>query len=89
MQGLGTRPLAELLFAGRPLERAPLRVQHLAASGVMQSHIRRQWLQLAPRSAPEALPHWARSSLFWRHGHALRVMEAFSPWVCTLPTTSS
>jgi chorismate-pyruvate lyase len=30
------------------------------------------------------MPRWARSSVFWRHGHPLRVMEAFSPWVSTL-----
>jgi chorismate-pyruvate lyase len=30
------------------------------------------------------LPRWARSSVFWRHGHPLRVMEAFSPWVAAL-----
>ncbi len=84
LQGLGTRPLAELLFAARPVARAPLRLQQLQPSGAMQSHIRRQWLQLAQRSPQEGVPQWARSSVFWHRGHALRVMEAFSPWVGAL-----
>jgi chorismate--pyruvate lyase len=90
LQGLGTRPLAELLFAARPVARAPLRVLALPRSSGMQSHIRRQWLQLAraPHDALDSMdcgvPHWARSSVFWHRGHALRVMEAFSPWVATL-----
>jgi chorismate--pyruvate lyase len=83
MQGLGTRPLAELLFANRSVQRAPLQAHHLPRSGLMQSHMRRQWLQLE-QTGPADLPHWARSSVFWHKGHALRVMEAFSPWVCTL-----
>lgn len=84
LQGLGTRPLAELLFAARPVQRAPLQGEHLPRSSTMQSHIRRQWLQLPQQTAQEAVPHWARSSVFWHRGHALRVMEAFSPWVCVL-----
>lgn len=93
MQGLGTRPLAELLFAARPVERAPLRLQHLPRSGAMQSHIRRQWLLLEQYSAqcggPEGVPQWARSSVFWHRGHALRVMEAFSPWLGSLCATAN
>ena len=89
MQGLGTRPLAELLFASRPVARAPLRLQPLPRSSPLQSHIRRQWLQLAQRSENEGVPQWARSSVFWHRGHGLRVMEAFSPWVCTLRTNAS
>ena len=88
MQGLGTRPLAELLFAARPVARAPLRQQYLPPSGVMQSHIRRQWQQLQQRTAADGIPLWARSSVFWHRCQALRVMEAFSPWVCTLSTAS-
>jgi chorismate--pyruvate lyase len=82
MQGLGTRPLAELLFAKRPVQRAPLQVHQLPMSGRMQSHVRRQWLQLEHAAEPADIPQWARSSVFWHKGHALRVMEAFSPWVC-------
>ena len=83
MQGLGTRPLAELLFAQRPLQREPLQLHPLPMGGRMHSHIRRQWRQLE-QAEPADMPHWARSSVFWHKGHALRVMEAFSPWVCSL-----
>ena len=88
LQGLGNRPLAELLFAARPVARAPLRLQPLARSSAVQSHIRRQWLQLPQRGAQDGVPQWARSSVFWHRGHALRVMEAFSPWVCVLRTAA-
>jgi chorismate--pyruvate lyase len=93
LRGLGTRPLAELLFAGRHVERAPLQAQHLARCGLQASHILGHWQALQEHSAQAALvqpcqyadaPRWARSSVFWRHGHPLRVMEAFSPWVAAL-----
>ena len=102
LRGLGTRPLAELLFAGRHVERAPLQAQHLARCGLQANHIQRQWQALVEHSPQAALPQsglcaaappsllyaaaprWARSSVFWRHGHPLRVMEAFSPWVAAL-----
>jgi chorismate lyase len=83
MQGLGTRPLAELLFAKRQVRRAPLQLHHLPRHGLMHNHMRRQWQAMAPAAAAE-WPHWARSSVFWHQGHALRVMEAFSPWVRAL-----
>lgn len=86
LQGLGTRPLAELLFTKRPVQRAPLQLHHLQKHGPMQSHMRRQWLQLAAGAQSAELPHWARSSVFWHKGHGLRVMEAFAPWIGSLPT---
>lgn len=85
MQGLGTRPLAELLFATHHVQRAPLQAHHLPKSGPMHSHMKRQWLGLDPDAS--GLPRWARSSVFWRKGQGLRVMEAFSPWVGTLAHT--
>jgi chorismate--pyruvate lyase len=84
LQGLGSRPLAELLFAGRAIDREALRPQHLPRSGSIAHHIRQQWLAVAQKTPEAGLPHWARSSVFLRHGAPLRVMEAFSPWVCTL-----
>ncbi len=84
LRGLGARPLAELLFAGRHTEREPLRAQQLAPCGLQASHIQSQWLALPQGSLNAAMPRWARSSVFWRHGHPLRVMEAFSPWVAEL-----
>jgi len=92
MRGLGTRPLAELLFAARHVERDPLRALQLPKGGPMQRHLSAQWMRLAqttPERAshttpPSAVPRWARSSVFWHNGHALRVMEAFSPWFAGL-----
>jgi hypothetical protein len=55
----------------------------------MQRYLSAQWQGLAqpePLSTPHsAVPRWARSSVFWHNGHALRVMEAFSPWLAGLP----
>ena len=84
MKGLGTRPLAELLFAARHVEREPLRALHLSQGSPLQRHMGSQWLQLAQQNAQTGVPHWARSSVFWHNGHPLRVMEAFSPWVLRL-----
>jgi chorismate--pyruvate lyase len=84
MRGLGARPLAELLFAGRQVARAPLLAQHLPRCGLQSHHIQGQWQALESQHADAALPRWARSSVFWRQGQPLRVMEAFSPWVHTL-----
>jgi chorismate--pyruvate lyase len=83
MRGLGSRPLAELLFAERHVEREPLQAQHLVRCSLPVQHIQGQWQALAQQTAA-AMPRWARSSVFWRQGHPLRVMEAFSPWVSTL-----
>jgi chorismate--pyruvate lyase len=84
MQGLGTRPLAELLFAARYVEREPLQAMRIPSRGLMQNHIDRQWLQLPQHPAQSGMPRWARSSVFRHDGHPLRVMEAFSPWLRAL-----
>lgn len=84
LQGLGARPLAELLFADRPVQREPLRAHHLAQGGPVQRHLRAQWQALAVTTAAQGVPRWARSSVFWHKGQPLRVMEAFSPWVVGL-----
>jgi len=46
--------------------------------------MRAQWERLVIGDAHVAAPRWARSSVFWQHGHPLRVMEAFAPWVTPL-----
>lgn len=84
LQGLGTRPLAELLFGTLQVARSPLRAQRIAPASPLHNHMRRQWMALDALTAEAGVPLWARSSVFWRKGHALRVMEAFSPWVATL-----
>lgn len=84
MQGLGTRPLAELLFTSPQVQRGPMHRHHLPKSGLMHTQVRRQWLDVQRLREPAGMPQWARSSVFWRDGQGLRVMEAFSPWVCAL-----
>ena len=73
LTGLGTRPLAELLFQRSHVCREPLRIQQLARHGRAESRLRAAWTGTHPR--------WARSSVFWQHGQALRVMESFAPWI--------
>jgi len=84
LRGLGTRPLAELLFASRQVLRSPLQAQALPRHGAQLAHIARQWRALPGALAPSDVPRWARSSVFWHGPHPLRVMEAFSPWVASL-----
>jgi chorismate--pyruvate lyase len=84
MRGLGVRPLAELLFSTRHVNRESLQAQRLPRGDRQVKHIRDQWNALQQPSLETAMPRWARSSLFWRHGQALRVMEAFSPWMSSL-----
>jgi chorismate--pyruvate lyase len=84
MKGLGTRPLAELLFSARYVEREPLQTMRIPSCGLLQSHIGKQWLPLTQGTAQSGIPRWARSSVFRHNGHPLRVMEAFSPWVRAL-----
>lgn len=77
LTGLGTRPLAELLFQHRHVDREPLRVEKLIPHGRAASRLRAAW--------PDAHhPLWARSSVFHQHGQALRVMESFAPWIARL-----
>jgi chorismate--pyruvate lyase len=84
MRGLGTRPLAELLFAGRRVQRLPLQAHRLASRGRMERHVRKQWLGLPQQAMGAKVPQWARSSVFLHKGQPLRVMEAFAPWVSRL-----
>ena len=83
IKGLGTRPLAELLFEHNRVRRDPLRVQVFAQRGPARSHLARQWAQLTRPDAGPA-PSWARRSVFWHRGHPLQVMESFAPWVTKL-----
>jgi chorismate--pyruvate lyase len=93
IRGLGTRPLAELLFTHRAVRRGPLQALRLRAHGLAGTHMARQWAGLhkvVMPSTPSAQniglrpapnPTWARHSLFHHHGQPLQVLEAFAPWV--------
>lgn len=85
LKGLGTRPLAELLFEHRGVRRDPLWSDRFPDHSRQASHVRRQWRDFATRAhEPERTPAWARRSVFWHKGQALQVMECFSPWVLRL-----
>ncbi|HJV61797.1 MAG TPA: chorismate lyase [Albitalea sp.] len=78
LRGLGTRPLADLLFNDRRVRRTPLRREHLLRGSTLQRRLARQW-QAATGAPPPRGMVWARSSVFRRHGPPLRVMEVFAP----------
>jgi chorismate--pyruvate lyase len=76
LKGLGTRPLAELLFNHHRVQRGPLQRHPWRKGGPEHSRANRHW----PPNQPSA-PLWARASVFQHHAQRLRVMEAFSPHV--------
>ena len=82
LKGLGTRPLAALLFSHARVTREPLHWHAWRAHGPEQGRAWRQWLSAA-QSSPGVTaclpPRWARASVFWHQGQALRVLESFSP----------
>jgi len=76
--GLGSRPLAELLFSDPRVRRTPLRREHLVPHAPLARRLAQQW-RTATGEAPPAGMVWARSSVFRKHGAPLRVMEALAP----------
>ena len=85
MKGLGTRPLAELLFTRRHVQRDPLVGERLPRHSAERQHIVREWQRLGMAASGPA-PIWCRRSVFWRRGQPLQVMESFAPWVTPLLT---
>lgn len=82
LKGLGTRPLAELLFGHQRVERGPLQRHAWLKRDAERLRALRAWPQ-ASASSPHAhspgAPRWARASVFRHHGQRLRVMEALAP----------
>ncbi len=83
LRGLGTRPLADVLFRRTGIGRGPLQFRQLVPVSHLRQHVSRAWQQ-ATGAAPvtRALP--ARRSVFTRRGAPLLVMEVFAaqhqPW---------
>lgn len=77
VRGLGTRPLAELLFSHARVRRGPL-THHAWRRGSPEQ--RRACKDLAALGTRQR-PRWARASVFSHQGQTLRVMEAFLPHV--------
>lgn len=71
LKGLGSRPLAELLFSDAKVRRGPLCTQRWRPASEGPRQVRRHWPDC------RTLPRWSRHSLFTHHGQPLRVMEAF------------
>lgn len=93
LKGLGTRPLAELLFEHRGVQRDALQHHRFAAHGRQMAHLSRAWRLATEHSPVESLeskaqemPTWARRSVFTHRGHPLQVMECFAPWVLSRRT---
>ncbi len=76
--GLGSRPLADLLFNEPRVTRTPLARERLRLCGPLRTRLARQWLAATGEPPPRGML-WARSSVFRKHGAPLRVMEVFSP----------
>lgn len=76
--GLGTRPLADLLFREPRVTRTPLRQERLRRGGPVRGRLERQWQGANGHAAPHNMV-WARRSVFRKHGAPLQVMEAFAP----------
>src|SRR5690606_39185457 len=69
---LSTRPLADMLYHDRSIERSAFVCRRLAAPVPFHATARR-----AQPGAAGAL--WARRSAFWRNGQPLLVAECFLP----------
>jgi chorismate--pyruvate lyase len=87
LRSLGSRPLAELLFADPWTRRSTLRVVRIGPVGAWRRHLRHALVRALARSVkPPHLPRacWGRYSVFSKAGQQLRVMEVFSPEALTL-----
>ena len=81
LKGLGSRPLADLLYADPRVQRSELSPRRLARHGHTRRAMQRQWLA-AVGTLPSPQMLWSRHSVFSRHGvkgAQLRVMELFAP----------
>lgn len=77
VRGLGSRPLADVLFRRSGIARQPLAFAQLKPQGPLRRHVARSWQAVSDQPmAGAALA--ARRSIFTRHGAALLVMEVFA-----------
>lgn len=76
VRGLGSRPLADVLFKRSGILRAPLAYRQLQRQSPLQRQVASFWQAATGVTlGHQALP--ARRSVFTRHGAALLVMEVF------------
>jgi len=78
LKGLGTRPLAHLLYDDPLISRSELQPRRLSRHGHTRRHAAQQWrVATGQPMSPQML--WSRNSVFSRGGAQLRVMELFAP----------
>jgi chorismate--pyruvate lyase len=78
LKGLGTKPLAHLLYDDYRIHRSELQPRRLSRHGHTRRHAARQWeAAIGEPISPQML--WSRNSVFSRGGAQLRVMELFAP----------
>lgn len=83
IRGLGTRPLADVLFKRSSIRRTPLAFCRVTSPGTLRSEIAQAW-QASTGEHLQARMLPARRSVFTRRGAPLLVMEVFAaeqlPW---------
>lgn len=77
VRGLGSRPLADVLFRRSGITRQPLVFADLKRQSPLQRHVDKSW-QAATGHALRHASLSARRSVFMRAGAALLVMEVFA-----------
>jgi len=83
LRGLGTRPLADLLFKDASVKRSALKSEIHRRGGRWRRRADAAWQAAVGVPWPAALLH-ARSSTFVRRGATLRVFEAFAPVIASM-----
>lgn len=83
VRGLGSQPLAALLYARSDIRRGPLHSSHLPA----RSPARRALVRVAGPAGLASASAWRRASVFERRGQRLVVSEHFArDWSATTST---
>jgi chorismate--pyruvate lyase len=77
LRGLGSQPLAHMLYDDPRIHRSALQPRRLSRYGVTRRQLARQW-EVATGDAPSPQMLWSRNSVFSCRGADLRVMEVFS-----------
>ena len=82
LRGLGTRPLAAMLFADARVSRLPIEFRQIDRRHALYRRAQALFADL-----PTALPRilWARRSVFILRGRPLLVTEVFLPGIAKLP----
>ncbi len=84
VRGLGTRPLADVLFGRSGIARAPLEFAQIRPSAPARRHLAKAWRLATGDDLVQPRTFPARRSVFQRRGAPLLVMETFpaqtQPW---------